>query len=141
MKITAVDPGEWCGVAYWVDGAFGSEETSPYNAVEIVERHMRLIPNLLVVCERYDTASKRPMTQQLEALYTIGALRHVTTRRNATFRLQNRADAKKVTDATLRKLGWYRRTKDGHANDAARHICQALLVHDPVSYLALLDQV
>jgi hypothetical protein len=27
-----------------------------------------------------------------------------------------------VTDAMLHHLGWYKKTKDGHANDAARHL-------------------
>ena len=27
-----------------------------------------------------------------------------------------------ATDAKLKALDWYERTKDGHANDAARHL-------------------
>jgi hypothetical protein len=141
MRIISVDPGEWCGVGFWIDGAFDSLEMSPFQAIETIERHGKLNAVDLVVGERYDPSAKKVLTQQLEAMYTLGALRYVTTRCKITFALQDRASAKKVTDATLRKLGWFRRTKDGHANDAARHICHALLTHDPERYLELLDRI
>lgn len=86
--------------------------------------------------------STRPMTAQLAAIETNGAARWIASQYEATFGLQPRAEAKKVmTDATLRNLGWYRKTKDGHANDAARHIGLALLRHFPVEYMRLIQLV
>ena len=142
ITIIDVDPGNVCGIAILEpDFTFNSNELSPMMTTRVVERVINERTRCLIACERYDINGKKVLTQQLEALYTIGALRHIAAQYDVTFLLQNRSDAKKVTDYTLKNFGWYKKTKDGHANDAARHVCQTLLTHYPARYLELLDRI
>jgi len=100
--------------------------------------------NIVSLCwERYDQPpGKRVLTAQPEALKANGALEYVATQCNVTFRQQSRGDAKKVvTDAVLRKLGWYQKTKDGHANDASRQAGFFLHQNHPELWLRLLGRV
>jgi hypothetical protein len=93
--------------------------------------------------ERYDQPpGRRVLTAQPEALKTNGALEYVATQCEVTFRQQSRGEAKKVvTDDVLRRLGWFIRTKDGHANDASRQAGFFLHQHHPELWLRMLDRV
>lgn len=147
FNIVAVDPGLMCGLSVISakvaeDGdAFAinhsSSERPWVNAVEYVERWCRsdaeIRANLTVVAERYDSMpGRRILTAQPEAQQAIGGLIYVTTQCQTTFLQQPRAEVKRVvTDRVLRHLGWYRKTKDGHANDATRHACFRILQSHP----------
>jgi hypothetical protein len=124
---------------------FTSSELSPRDTLRLLTEFLTTLNwHWYVVAERWDTAgrSNRPMTAQLAAIETNGAARWITSQYDATFGLQPRGEAKKVmTDATLRRLGWFKKTKDGHANDAARHVGLALLQHFPVEYMRLIELV
>ena len=53
----------------------------------------------------------------------IGACRLLAHQAGIPFVRQTPAEAKSfATDDKLRRLGWYRPTKGGHANDASRHL-------------------
>lgn len=93
--------------------------------------------------ERYDQPpGRRVLTAQPEAMMANGALEYVATRCGVTFRQQSRVDAKKVVpDAVLRRLGWFQKTKDGHANDASRQAGFFLHQFHPELWLRLLEGV
>jgi hypothetical protein len=134
-----------CGFAVLANQRFISNEYSPYEVLLLLDEFLRTMTDWswIVVAERWDSPGRnQPMTAQVDAIETNGAARWIASQYNATFGLQPRAEAKKVmTDATLRRLGWYVRTKDGHANDAARQLGLALLRHFPVEYMRLLEVV
>lgn len=89
--------------------------------------------------ERYTVPTGRSvMTSQLDAIMCNGALLWISSQRDVTIEFQPRAEVKKlVPDALLKRLGWYKKTKDGHENDAARHACFRLFSHRPNLWLRL----
>lgn len=130
MHFIGVDPGLMAGVAVLTFGngvfTMSSSEMTWHSAATYVERWTRepdAIATVKVAAERYTIPTGRSVvTAQQEAIMCNGALNWLTARRGITFVLQPRAEVKKiVTDAVLKKLGWFTKTKDGHANDASRH--------------------
>jgi hypothetical protein len=142
-----VDPGDVFGVALYSvddqDETLDLFELPPMDALKFIHTALDIatqyhIDGVILAVERY-TPDQRVMTPQYEAMYGIGALRYIATLCNATFALQSRSEAKKTTDKQLKELGWYVKTKDGHANDAARHVAHAMLVHYPVEWIRRLE--
>ena len=133
----AIDPGKVCGVAYYVRGVFRSHEFPHIDTIPWVRGIILGQPDhseLNIVCERFTTgggASKK--TRQSSALEVIGAVGAMVDELNTphkiiTFGLQPVAEAKKLgTTETLKRIDWWNATRDGHANDAARHILFGLL--------------
>lgn len=142
----AVDPGEMCGLAAChSDGSLAfAMESPPFETVSWVHAKPLIAPNCHLIVERYViTMQTAKMTRQYDALETIGALRFVARQRSMTFEMQSRSDRTKVLDSWLKHLGWWMRTKDGHANDAARHLWLAFARHNPQHDLVkqLLDTI
>lgn len=138
VVIIAFDPGKIAGVAVYRAAIphLVAGEMPWLEAVCYIENVLRVDGNR-VVGERWDTVGKRGVSPQPDAQEMIGAVRYVTSQCNVTFELQSRSDAKKITNAELRKLGWYRQTKDGHSNDACRHLGHYMRTHYPVEWIAL----
>lgn len=130
----AVDPGEMCGLAACYDTgqlAF-SMEAPPYETVSWVNAKLMIAPSTTVCVERYVISQATiKMTRQYAALETIGALRFVSRKYGVPLELQSRGDRLKTTDEWLKHLGWWMQTKDGHANDAARHLWIMFMRHNP----------
>lgn len=139
----AVDPGLTTGVAVYVPGV------GYYNAVEVkggdigfanfwrVILHDYAVKG--IVCESYiitpQTATK---TRQYDALYIIGWLKIESARNGIPFTLQTPTQGKSFgTDAKLKHMGWYVKTKDGHRNDATRHLLTFLSTRDTTVRSAL----
>lgn len=147
VGVFAIDGGAMCGVAALAHNTFVQDELTPRSTLKFLNallRQSRMSFKWHVVAERWDSAgrSSRPMTAQVAAIETNGAARWISEQCGAIFELQSRGEAKKVmTDATLRRLGWFKKTKDGHANDAARHLGLAFLHHFPVEYMRLIELV
>ena len=122
MILIAVDPGKLCGYFRLNLVASYHAEYDPFQCVYSVQQIINHAVNdeVHVVAERFTFTSTK-MTRQYDALEVIGALRYVSHRPGVKFTLQSRADKERVSNATLRQIGWYTSTKDGHANDAARH--------------------
>jgi len=118
-----------------------SSEMPWHDVVSYAERWCRPpeASRVRIGSERYTIPTGRSVvTAQLDAIMCNGALDWLSSQRDVTFVLQPRAEVKKlVTDAVLRKLGWYKKTKDGHANDAARHAGFMLFSTRPDLWLQL----
>jgi hypothetical protein len=147
-----VDPGLIAGVAVltvafapYIEGgiaaSMSTKEWAWQEAVSYIERWCRQPESqkLSIGSERYTMPTGRSVVSaQLDAIECNGALRWLSAQCKVTFELQPRAEVKKlVTDAILKKLGWYRKTKDGHANDAARHAGFRLFTTHPELWLRL----
>lgn len=142
IVIVAFDPGRIAGIAVMRMSAFHvtSGEMPWLEGVCYIDQLLQTDPlpmNIRVVGERWDSTGSRKMTPQPDAQEMIGAVRFVTSQRNVTFELQSRSDAKTITDADLKKLGWYKKTKDGHSNDACRHLGHYMRSHYPVEWISL----
>ena len=139
-----------CGITIFTYGVDLTPPHTQFTATELPsEETPRFVADWLqnpghwfIAVQGYTIAHGGVKTPQYEALYTIGALRYVASQCNATFEIQNRSEARRVgPDETLKKLGWYTKTKDGHANDSTRHVILTLTRHHPVELAALLDLV
>ncbi len=122
MIYLAIDPGVVSGIA-WFDpkeGDFWSDELGVLDDVRRCVLDVATDDTVLVVCERFIISARTIQTKiYYDSIWFEGWLRLECPA--AVF--QTPAQAKKfATDAKLRHLGWYTRTKDGHANDAARHL-------------------
>lgn len=123
--ILAIDPGKTCGlVAIKQDGSlYLRMEADPYRTCSAASDIIARVRPLIVVCERY-TIVPKVMSQQTDALETIGALRYICARAGVEFVLQSRSERTRVNNETLQLLGlWAPRTLSpgGHVNEATRH--------------------
>jgi hypothetical protein len=139
----AVDPGLATGVACYAPAA------GYYNAVEVlggdigfanfwrVVLHDYTVAG--IVCESFHiTPQTATKTRQYDALYIIGWLKLESQRLGIPFTLQTPAQGKSFgTDAKLKHMGWYVKTKDGHRNDASRHLLTFLSTRDSMIRSAL----
>lgn len=140
MKILAVDPGLVTGMAFWDTDKVKPETREvhyPWFGVQF-----RSLVNYAdtVACEKYIMTSG-VKTAQPEALMLMGVVEDQTRYylNESVFWFTAKQTKKSVTDATLRKLGWYIKTKDGHANDAQRVLLTYLLFNHPDRYAELLE--
>lgn len=151
LNVMGIDPGQTVGIAVWL----GSE---PWHASVIThyqfnrESALKMIENwcresqksgipTLIGCESFTTRRDRNtvMTTQNDALEIIGAVKIYAQMTGAVLSLQSPALAKRaMSNETLRSFGWYvSKINYRHANDAARHIGGALLVHYPAILMNL----
>jgi hypothetical protein len=135
MYIVAVDPGKMCGMfaAHESGNIVGCLEAPPFETINWVESFVRLHESAtLLVIERFSIGPETTkMTRQYDALETIGALKYVAAKLRVSVRMQARGDRIKVTNATLKQIGWYSATAGGHVNDAARHCFVTFAVRFP----------
>ena len=147
MIIIGVDTGLYTGMAFW-----NTKLSEKPTAVEVpyIETGTRLNlwlastlalePNtkIHVACERYVMTSGVKSAQP-EALMGMGAVEYICHAYGVPLRWQFPRDAKKrAPDSLLRQLGWYQRTKDGHANDAQRHILEWMACSYPEEFAHLI---
>jgi hypothetical protein len=127
--ILAVDPGNVTGVAL-----FDPNEPSARPVTREIQHKddvYRSINKLKydasvfdIVAERFVISQRTIKSErQTDALDILGYLDSLRALYGLEFTLQTAAQAKRFCpDGKLRSLGWYERTKDGHANDALRHL-------------------
>jgi hypothetical protein len=128
MMIIAADPGKGTGLGYF-DLLTGDHWAGEYEYAEVAPKVQTLIrygarrhATVKVVCEKY-VMTPGTKSAQPDALMHMGAIEWICRQENVPLVWQFPGPAKTaVPDAVLRKLGWYRKTKDGHANDALRHV-------------------
>lgn len=137
MIILAVDPGLVSGYASWTSkGQHLETREIPYqecgeHVYGVLEGYRTSDVNIQLVVERY-TMSTGVKTAQPEALKTMGQLELLARLYDVQLHYYLPATTKKmISNARLKDVGWYRATKDGHANDATRLVGVHLLTRYP----------
>lgn len=132
-RYMAIDPGVGTGVAVYQEGTFHSWESFDLSEVAEDVRSFVGRTECELVTEKF-IISQRTVQGKVyyESLYFNGWLSIEYPHRHE----QTAAQAKGfVSDAMLRHLGWYVRSKDGHANDAARHLVYRAVKHNRERHL------
>lgn len=148
--LVAVDPGLTTGVAMFRHGGLPNFEHNFTSGqvegrgefMDTFDEMVEMGVPLAVVCESYTiTGATAQKSQQVDALYIIGALEYVCRKLGFPFELQSPAQAKSfATDEKLQAIGWYA-PGNGHANDAARHALRAVVAKQIDGHLELLAQI
>lgn len=131
----AIDPGKVCGVAMWHPMealVLKSDELTPLETAKLtLDLWNNSLGQLLVICESFQITERTIKTaRQHDALDVIGWLTLESQLKAFELVLQTAAQAKSFsTDDKLKALDWFERTKDGHANDAARHMLRYLMAN------------
>ena len=134
MKILAVDPGMGTGWAFWTDGMLESYgETDHEQFAKDIDPWLFSMD--VVVCEDFIiTPQTLKKSRQLYSLHLIGFLKYRCLAGGTEFALQKPGDAKQFADdAKLKIVDWYHPTKDGHQNDALRHLLTYLVSNKLIS--------
>ena len=134
MRIIGVDPGDYTGVAVWHSDDPWAMTTHEMLHGEVPPYLKHLVagdkPDL--VCEMF-TISQRTLTTKISyvPLELIGWMRYQLANRGKVKWTPMTPSTTKHTapDTSLRAVGWFRRTKDGHANDAARLVLAHMLIN------------
>lgn len=148
MIVIAVDPGKISGIAIWTDEKpleIRSYEENVYDTVHILKNIVGAPMyfqnhDIVVVTERFTISERTIKTAlSLDALDINGWLTCEEEFHSYDLVFQTPTQAKKfATDAKLKALDWFERTKDGHANDAARHLMVYLVDHHSAAREALI---
>jgi len=139
--VIAIDPGLVTGFAVLADphgeaifssfeqegGRFGA--AAAYGNVVSIFR-----PELLVVEDFIISNATARKTAQPDPYRAIGWLETNAHLTGVPFKLQTPSLAKGFgTNEKLKALGWYKVSKGGHANDAARHLLVATREFEPIA--------
>lgn len=126
MIVVAVDPGGGTGIATYdtLTGVFESYEALGFaDACIEIQLALANIAASECVAESYIvTARTATLTQQTEPLRLLGVTEYICTVEGVSFKLQQPGARKPASDDKLKALGWYKKTKDNHANDASKHL-------------------
>lgn len=141
--IIGVDPGKVTGVAHLVlrGWRFQSWELPRVDVIPHVRGLIQRTPptrRTVLVVERFVIGQRTVRSsRQPDAMELCGALRELAAEYDTVdFAFQGAADAKRAgRREVLQRLGWWRRTRDMHASDAAAHVVLALLRVDPARLL------
>ena len=144
--LLAIDPGTGTGVA-WCDRdnpleTFDSGEIQGW--LTFTEWFARATPSgpLHVVCESF-TISQRTLKTHIvkDSLWIEGYVQAQCHRLGWPFEFQSPAQRMWATDEKLQALGWYKKTKDMHATDAARHLLTYLVSNKTSQHRELLRRM
>lgn len=146
MIIMGIDPGNVTGIAMYRVRALLPLLTAEVNADEVgayVRHYLDYsVPKDELVRVRVEKYTITPgiRTPQPAALEVMGVVKDITRQRALPLSWSNPTTSKNsYPDGVLRKIKWYRRTKDGHANDAMRQVLAELVAIDAAGYLALTE--
>lgn len=136
-----VDPGKVSGVAFWVpsishlhifaSAELARDEIKPWMLEQLklawaTPSKMGLVPvrPCVIATENFTQAKGgQPLTNQPDALRVIGVLRAIADEMNCSLTTNGASPAKKLANNDrMRKIGWYKYTKNGHETDARRQI-------------------
>lgn len=121
MLVLAVDPGAVSGISAYDtrDGCFQSwegqvplEDLKHYDAV--------VIEGFLI------TENTSKLTQQRDAMEIIGQVKAVCEAHDIPLTIQMPSAKRFAQPNKLQLLGWYKKTRDNHANDAAAQLLRFL---------------
>ncbi len=130
--IVGVDPGKVSGVALWVPS---KSHLDIYDSAELlreeirpwIQQRMLMLPHVslcLLATENFTQAKGgQPLTNQPDALRVIGVLRTIADELECSLTTNGASSAKKLANnQRMRRIGWYKYTKNGHETDARRQI-------------------
>lgn len=145
MLIIAVDPGLVCGYGVWSSEVLPLRVLSDEIPYINIGRHVRnqlemskAIPEVHIVVERYTMSNSGIKTSQPEALKGMGQMELLADLYGCRLHYYLPATTKKmIPNAKLRQVGWYKPTRDGHANDAARLVGAHLATAAPETFGSL----
>lgn len=132
MLIIAVDPGNVSGMDFYMkrpDGRinrFSHENPGLFEVVDQLRAWRIAIAGwqapVHIAVEKYTmTSGSGPKTAQPLALMIMGAVEVVAADLGWTHHYFTSGECKgRADNATLKRLGWWEPTKDGHINDARR---------------------
>ncbi len=129
MRYIAIDPGVVTGVVCWGTDFPDTLEWHELDDLRDVARWVRartaFRDDVTIVTEKFQISARTIRGKVFyDSLYFNGWLSIEFPDRIE----QTPAQAKGfATDKVLKHLGWFNRTKDGHANDAARHLVYRLV--------------
>lgn len=153
--IVGVDPGKLSGVALWVPAVLS---TSIYASAELTQDE--IIPwikdqisdaqdvrqTTLRICtfavEHFQQArGGRPLTSQPDAIRVTEMLRAFADELTCGFITFTPSVAKHLAhNQRMRKIEWYKSTKNGHETDARRQILCAIARHHPEELRYILEK-
>ena len=125
--IVAIDPGKISGIAVY-DGSsqFRTYEYDVQSTIRFVDNvWYQLHGDIEVVSEKFTISEKTIKTSlSTDALDINGWLRIESERLGFPYKEQpvQKSANSFASDDKLKAVGWHTPTKDGHANDAARHL-------------------
>jgi hypothetical protein len=143
MIIIAIDPGLVTGMAISRNGETPAPCEVPYADFGTVLKGWISVnqwprASLVVVCEKY-VMTPGIKSSQPEALMLMGVTEFLCQQYGVKLVWQFPRDAKKMCpDSFLRQAGWYQKTKDGHANDAMRHVGLWMAHNQPEEFAKLI---
>lgn len=135
MIVLALDPGKVTGMA-WISSfglasvSFHALELPAMDAVRTMEDILvrQEFSKCLLVAEIYTVTSNTVRhSRQYDALEVIGCARYLAQKYAWDFHMQTPASRKIIKDSALKKLDWYKPSKDKHMIDAAKHLGVACL--------------
>lgn len=143
MIIIGIDPGLVTGMALWnvrTDQQPVALEVEYDDVGQTLNRwlHQDRHNNVSVACEKY-VMLPGPKSAQPEALMLMGVTEYLCHMYSVPLSWHLPKDTKKrAPNDLLRRLGWYKQTKDGHANDGQRLILEWLALNQPEEFAKLL---
>lgn len=147
MILVGVDPGNVTGIAVWWDprvyvppDARGPLDTAEVEAAAVPAVLRRMLdgerPTLIAV-ERYKQNARK--THQPEAYHVTGVVRSLCEDLMVRCVYQSPSPAQKIGSVQrLKQLGWYVKSKDGHANAASGHVLLAMATYWSETYANLI---
>lgn len=134
--VLSIDPGKATGWAMLDLGATGAEPLfgevdGRYAAAQFVRDVLGQGVFVEIVCEQFVISERTIKTaQDPNALRIIGWLDIQCEHLGVPLTFQTAVSAKKfATDDTLKAVGWWNPTPDGHQNDALRHLLRYISAH------------
>jgi hypothetical protein len=143
VLIIGIDPGNVTGIAVY-DLETKIKPITWETPADQVGTWMRSFDSLMrhqapvhVIGEQY-VMTPGIKTSQPAALETMGVMKDQCAHLGWSLSwVQVRTSKKTANNDLLRRLGWYTKTKDGHANDGCRLVVSGLLHYDRQEYARL----
>lgn len=132
-----VDPGKASGVAFWVpsishrhifaSAELARDEIRPWMLEQVrdasITRQTAVRPCLIATENFTQAKGGQPLTNQPDALRVIGVLRAIADEMNCSLTTNGASPSKRLANNDrMRRIGWYKYTKDGHETDGRRQI-------------------
>lgn len=148
MFMMGIDPGNTTGIAMYSEDKFDSFELHALDTMPFIKGWLEGLRDAGVdphdihfYVERFvigaDTHKKTAQPAALELCHQIQALAALN---GAWYRPYGASITKQYEDKTLRRIGAYKPTRDGHANDATRVLLCGLLMDAPTTLWRLLQE-